>query len=228
MKEGMGHKIIRVILLILIVIFFILDCGVIVFVFKNVPIGETEYSSFQEFRDAGAAGYMYMPEKATEQKYYLSYTGFYLHSIYSFCLEDKEAYDAYMEHLKDYSCTESDVAHPAWDWYSQYEPTNEELEQMDYLQSNYMNMGYKEVLDISRIDKGFANAYGASVSEFVDLEYSLGNFPISMPFDKVIPDEVETYTILYYRPKDTGTRAEGILVNEATRRFVVFYLGAAR
>lgn len=228
MKAGIGHKIIRAILLIFIVVFFVLDCGVIAFIIKNVPIGETEYSSFQEFRDAGAAGYMYMPEGATEQKYYLSYTGLYLHSIYSYRLEDKEEYDAYMEHLKDYSCTEVAVTYPAWDWYSKYEPTDEELEQMDYLQSNYMNMGYKEVLDMSRIDKGFANAYGASVSEFLDLEYSAGNFPRNMPFEKVVPDEIETYTILYYSPIGTGTKAQGILVNEATRRFVVFYLGTAR
>lgn len=228
MKEGIGHKIVRTILILFVILFFVLDCVVIAFIMKNVPIGETEFSSFQEFREAGAAGYMYMPEGATDQKYYLSYTGLYLHSIYSYSLEDKKEYDAYMQHLKNYSCTEDSVSRPAWDWYSKYEPTKEELEQMDYLQNNYMNMSYTEVLDHSRIDKGFANAYGASVSEFLDLEYSLGNFPSDMPFEKVVPDEIETYTILYYRPIDTGTRAEGILVNEATRRFVVFYLGAAR
>ena len=47
-------------------------------------------------------------------------------------------------------------------------------------------------------------------------------------FEKLIDDEINTYTILYYRPKDTGTVSEGILVNEATRTFVIYYFGAAR
>lgn len=225
MKGNIGQKIVRVILIILIVVFFVLDCAVIVFILKNVPRGKTEYQSFQEFRDAGAAGYMYMPETATEQEYYLSYTGTQLHSIYSYRLEDKKAFDSYMQHLKNYSCTKEAVANPAWDWYGNYEPTDEELEQMDYLQLNYESMNYKDVLDIARIDKGFANAYGASVSEFAQIE-SRDRFPLHMSFEDVIPDEIQTYTILYYAPIGDGTKAEGILVNEATRRFVIFYLGA--
>ena len=189
---------------------------------------ETEYESFEEFCEAGAVGHKYMPEKAIEQEYYLNYMGLSLHSIYSFRVEEKEDYDKCMEDLKAFSCTEIAAAHPAWDWYEKYNPTEEELEQMNYVQSNYENMSFQEVLDYSRVGKGFANGYGASVYEFMDLEYSLGNFPRYMDFEEVVPDEIETYTILYYKPFDAGTSSEGILVNEATRRFVIFYCANAR
>lgn len=228
MKESIISKIIRIILIVFIIIFFVADCFLISLFFKTVPVDKMDFNSFEEFQEAGAAGYMNMPEGATEQHYYLSYEGINIQSMYSYKIEDKKVYDRHMEHIKNYSCTDSAATHPAWDWYSIYEGTAQEKEQMDYLIANYKDMSYKDVLSSARIGKGFANGYGASVSEFLNLEYSLGEFPRHLPFEKLVDDEINTYTILYYRPKDTGSVSEGILVNEATRTFVIYYFGAAR
>lgn len=228
MKETIVSKVIRFILIIFIILFFVADCFMISLFVKNVPIGKTEFNSFEEFQEAGAAGYMNMPEGASKQRFYLSYEGINIESMYSYRIDDKKEYDRHMEHIKDYSCTDSAATHPAWDWYNIYEGTEQEKEQMEYLITNYKNMDYKEVLSNARIGKGFANGYGSSVSEFINLEYSLGKFPTFLSFEKLVDDEISTYTILYYRPKDTGSVSEGILVNEATRTFVVYYYGAAR
>lgn len=228
MEGTVGEKVARIFLLFFVIVFLILDCVAVSVIVKTVPIGETEYETFEEFCEAGATGYKYMPSKAIEQKYYLNYMGLSTRSIYSFRVEDKKDYKKCMEDLKAFSCTETAAAHPAWDWYEPYNPTAEELEQMNYVQANYKNMSFQEVLDYSRMGKGFANGYGASVIDFMDLEYSLGNFPRYMDFEAVVPDEIETYTVLYYRPFNTGTSCEGVLVNEATRRFVIFYCANAR
>ncbi len=228
MKETIIGKVIRVILIVFIIIFFVADCFLISLFLKKVPVAKTDFSSFEEFKEAGAAGYMNMPEGAVEQRFYLSYEGINIQSMYSYRLEDKKEYDRHMEHIKNYSCTDSAATYPAWDWYSIYEGTEKEKEQMKDLLTNYKNMDYKEVLSKARIGKGFANGYGASVSEFLELEYSLGEFPRYLPFEKLVDDEINTYTILYYRPMNTGTVSEGILVNEATRTFVTYYFGAAR
>lgn len=228
MKRDRVTKGIQVILILFIIIFFVADCFMMHLFFKTVPINKTDFESFEEFKKAGAAGYMNMPESATEQRFYLSYEGLNIKSMYSYKMEDEEEYDRQMEHIKNYSCSDSAADHPAWDWYEVYEGTNEEKEQMEYLLANYQDMNYQDILSNARIGKGFANGYGASVSEFLDLEYSLGEFPQYLSFEKLVDDDISTYTILYYQPKDTGTVSQGILVNEKTRTFVIYYYGTAK
>lgn len=228
MKGDKVTKGIQLLLILFIILFFVADCYMVYLFIKTVPINRTDFESFDDFKKTGAAGYMNMPEEATEQKYYLSYEGINIKSLYSYKIEDENVYDRHMEHIKNYSCTDSAVEHPAWDWYDAYEGTVEEKKQMEYLVANYQDMSYQDILSNAGIGKGFANGYGASVSDFLDLEYSLGDFPKYLPFEKLVDDDISTYTILFYEPMDTSTITQGIIVNEDTRTFVVYYYGAIR
>ncbi|MBQ3514575.1 MAG: hypothetical protein IJA32_12405 [Lachnospiraceae bacterium] len=196
-------------------------------------LGRKEFSSFEEFCEAGGVP-VYgrtdgtLPEGVKEIHYYLSRTTLYKKSIYSFVIEEEAAYDLFMEEIKDYSCKEYAASNPYWNWDDDNIYTEDELVEMKYLEENYMNMNYKEILSMSRHNKGFANGYGASVKDFLDLSYSLNNFPEGMPFSEVISDNIEDYTVLYYYPQGSGSKSEGILVNEETRCFVIYYFGGAR
>lgn len=195
---------------------------------KNM--GRTEFASFQEFCEAGGvAGYGNNLLKGVEDvRYYFSKTALYKKSIYSFVIENETEYDLFMEELKNSSCKEYAASNPYWNWDDDYVYTEGELAEMTYLEENYGDMDYKEILSMARHNKGFANGYGALVTDFSDLEYSLNNFPTGMPFSEVISDQIEDYTVLYYMPQGSGSKSEGILVNEQTHCFVIYYLGGAR
>lgn len=215
-------------------VFMVLLAGGIFFVKAKNNLGRTDFSSFEEFSEVGGV-MVYgtlsdgnLPEGAKEIHYYLSKTAMYKKSIYSFVMEDEAEYDLFMEEIKNYSCTEHAVSYPYWNWNDDYVYTEDELTEMKYLEENYENMNYKEILSMSRHHKGFANGYGAMVKDFLDLDYSLNNFPKGLPFSEVISDNIEDYTVLYYYPQGSGSKAEGILVNEETRCFVIFYLGGVR
>ena len=220
---------------ILTAIFMVLLAGGIFFYVKSKNnLGRTDFSSFEEFLGAGGVmGYGTssdgnLPEGANETHYYLSKTAMYKKSIYSFVIEDDAEYDLFMEEIKNYSCTEHAVSYLYWNWNDDHVYTEDELTEMKYLEENFGNMGYKEILSMSTHHKGFANGYGAMVKDFLDLDYSLNNFPKGLPFSEVISDDIENYTVLYYHPQGSGSKSQGILVNEETRCFVIFYLGGVR
>lgn len=202
--------------------------GIWFYINAKKNIDRTDFASFDEFCETGGVGYGNLPTGASDIHYYLSKTFMYKKSIYSFVLEDEKEYDFFMEERKDSTCTESEVVHPYWELYGNYDYTENEIEEMKYLEENYGNMDYKEILSISRNKKGFINGYGAFVKDFFDLDYSLANFPQKLPFSEVISDNIEDYTILYYYPQCTGSKTEGMLVNEDTHCFVVYYFGGIR
>lgn len=213
---------------ILISVFFFMIAGVVFLMYRYMPLARTDFSSFAEFKKAGARGYLEMPSGARDLEYYLDYPILYMHSIYSFTLTDETAYDTYMEKIKDYSCNETSASYPAWTRYKDYNYTPEEREEMQYVEENYMNMSYTELLPRSKHNKGFGDGYGAEVEDYLNLQYDFDNFPIEIPFEQVISDSIQDYTILYYKPSGVGYRGEGILVNEETKRFVVFYISGLR
>ena len=212
----------------IIIIGLLLLCGIGFYINARKNIDRTTFISFDEFCEAGGVRYGNLPEGASDIHYYLSKTIMYKKSIYSFVLEDEKEYDSFMEKRKDASCPKSEAVHPYWELYGNQDYTENELEEMKYLEENYGNMDYKEILSISRNKKGFINGYGAFVKDFCDLDYSLANFPQKLPFSEVISDQIEDYTILYYYPQGTGAKTEGMLVNEDTHCFVVYYFGGIR
>lgn len=216
-------------------VIFVVVCGVIAFN-RKYPLKRTNFSSFQEFCQAGWGyqGYSKFPEKAEDVHYYLS-SLFIIAEIrlYSFSLPDDADYDDYMEELKQYSCSDPERSWCGWESYERYQGayfhfSEEELRRMDYLVDNYEDMSYKEILSYDMLPGGFTHGYGANAEDFLDLEYTLAEFPIGLPFEKVIPDDVRSYTILYYHPSGTGSLDYGILVNEAEHRFVVYNAGTIK
>ncbi|MDE7254144.1 MAG: hypothetical protein K2O32_14560 [Acetatifactor sp.] len=208
--------------------------GVITF-FRKYPLKRTDFSSLQEFCQAGWLHMPYheLPENAEDVHYYLSSAFYFVEArMYSFSLPDDADYDDYMEKIKQYSCT--DIEHSCgWEDYELYQGayfhfSEEELRRMDYLVDNYENMSYQEILSYDILPGGFAHGYGADVEDFWDLEYTLGEFPKGLSFEEVIPDDVRSYTILYYHPSGTGSMDYGILVNEAEHRFLIYYGGTIK
>lgn len=195
---------------------------------REMPIARVDFSSFEEFCEVGARGYLDLPDCAEDVKYYLHHPVLYMHCIYAFSINDEEEYDAYMEELKDYSCIELGSAGPEWGWNNGYSYTEDELEEMRYLEKNYEGMDYKEILSMSRHYQGFNNGYGASVKDYIDLERASDSFPDGLPFFKVISDSIQDYTVLYFSPIGVGTVGTGIVVNEKTQRFVMYYYGGIR
>lgn len=213
---------------ILVSVFLIMIAIAVFLMYRHMPLARTDFSSFMEFKKAGARGYLELPAGATDIEYYLDYPILYMHSIYSFTLKDKTAYDTYMEDIKTLSCNETSVSYPAWTRYKDYNYTEDERKEMHYVQENYTGMGYVELLEKSKHNKGFGDGYGASVEDYLNMKYDFDNFPIDIPFEQVIEDSIKDYTILYYKPMGVGYRGEGILVNEETKRFVVFYIAGLR
>lgn len=214
-------------------ILFLLICATIVFGMKRLmPIARTDFWSLEHFEQLGGECCWYeIPDGVQDMKFYLTDTLLYRHSIYAFTIEDEDQYDAFMEYIRAESCYEAAVEYPGWEWnydgIAKY--SEEELAEMSYLQQNHKSMDYTEVLERASKHKfGFACAYGADVEDFVDVEYSLGEFPIGLPFDEVISDDISDYTILNYRPMGTGSVEDGILVNQETHRFVIYYAGQIR
>lgn len=72
--------------------------------------------------------------------------------------------------------------------------------------------------------------YTLSVSEIDDVnsDYELDDFPYHLAFDEVIDDSVDDYTVLYYRPVNTGTSGYAVLINEDTNTVLEYYFAAAR
>lgn len=214
---------------------FVLVCWMIVFMAKRFcPLGRTDFKSMDHFNKLGGEGWRYgLPDGAADVHYYLMDNVLYKHSIYSFTIAEEKKYDSFMEVMRGQSCTSSyAVENPGWEirCYVDWEYSEEELAAMKYLQENHAEMDYKEALKRSSAHKrGFANGYGAAVEDYLDeKEVGLMKFPINLPFDEVISDDIREYTILYYSPTGSGTQGECVLVNQETKRFVIYHTGALR
>lgn len=69
---------------------------------------------------------------------------------------------------------------------------------------------------------GFRAWYGKKVSDCNDTDYTLNNFPVGLPFSKVIDDSINDYTVILYNPKGNGGRSYGIVTDEKDCRIVVY------
>ncbi len=186
------------------------------------PMNQSHFTSFSEYLTEGGEAYVSLPEGATNVRYYLHNPIISKQSVYSFTLTDPLKYDEFMLSLKSKICTPDAAASPAWDRYLDSDYSTEEILQMDEVEKNYQNMPYQELLEKTKHNKGFANGYGAAVTDYCDLLHSIDNFPEDFPFSKVIDDPITDYRILYYKPQGGSRYSEGVLVNEATKTFVVY------
>ncbi len=212
---------------------FFLICGLLGhFAKRTLPIGRTDFDSIEHFEKMGGECWKFgLPDGAQDVKYYLTFAVLYGHSLYSFSIEDEEKYDEFMEFIKSEAISKNYAGTPGWDWYrdGRENCSEEEYNERIYLAQNCAFMDYKEILErASKHKYGFENAYGADVEDFIDLEYELDNFPIGLPYEKVISDDIKDYTLLIYYPSGCGSVTEGIAVNEETHRFVVFYGGTIK
>ena len=66
------------------------------------------------------------------------------------------------------------------------------------------------------------------VSDAANIDYELNRFPVHLPFDKVIDDNINDYVIIVYSPVGTGTSGCGIIANPDTGRIVVYSEGHIR
>jgi len=85
---------------------------------------------------------------------------------------------------------------------------------------------YKEA--VLKEYSGYEHWYGMKVSG-VNKEtpdYSLDDFPFGLPFERIIKDDINDYSIIIYSPEGTGTRQFGVLCNEAEHRVVCYYAAA--
>ena len=214
------------------IVFAIIGVLLCCYVKHSMPNGRTNFESIEQFNELGGRGWPYgLPDGAEDVKYYLTDNILYAHSIYAFTITDETQYDVFMENIRQESCYEAAVNYPGWEQNGNVKNTysEEEQKEMEYLQANHMNMDYKEVLRrASEYKYGFASAYGADVEDYIGEDLGNYDFPIGLPFEEVISDSIYDYTILRFSPMGTGSQEWGILVNEQTQRFVIYYAGQIR
>ena len=196
---------------------------------KTHPSDKIDFTSIEEFKEYGGEVLVDVPEGASDVKYYLDKSLLMYSSIYSFVINDETAYDTFMEKMKEKICSVPEGYHvkPSWECYLE-SFTEEEQEEMGYLKEHYSEMDYKEILSMSRHRYGFMNGYGAMVSDYINMDYSLAEFPMRDCFSYVTEGNLEEYTILKYYPKNSGTSTYGIIVNEGNRQFIVFKFATMR
>ena len=190
---------------------------------------KTNFTSVQDYVDAGGYIYTDVPQSATDIQYYLNDGTFAYNSIISYVVSDEEEYDTFMESIKDdvLSVPEGSTYTPSPEWenYGSDEGTiytEEELEEMMYVEEHYSEMNYEEILSMTDHKFGFYNSYGAKVKDYTNMKYSLAEFPSSDFFESVEEGNVENYTILDYYPSLGGTSEYGFIVDEENRRFIAF------
>ena len=82
--------------------------------------------------------------------------------------------------------------------------------------------------DGSNPGHGYAKWYLMKVRDAANIGDELDRFPVYLPFDKVIDDDINDYDIIVYSPVDTGTSGCGIVGNPNTGRIVVYGEGHIR
>lgn len=75
---------------------------------------------------------------------------------------------------------------------------------------------------------GYGRWYGKRVKDCRDESYTLDDFPVNLPFSEVIDDSIENYEVILYNPRGTGTRSNGVVMNQDTYRVVVYKFDAVR
>ncbi len=87
-----------------------------------------------------------------------------------------------------------------------------------------------DIFDEEQLAYGYAHWYGMKVSDVNndDPGYILDDFPFGLPFEKIIKDDIDDYSILLYSPTGTGTRCFGVLSNDMESRIVCFYADQIR
>ncbi len=191
---------------------------------------KTNFTSVQDYVDAGGFIYTDVPQSATDIQYYLEDSMLVHTSAISYVVSDEEEYDTFMEFIKDdvlgvYEDSPYTPS-PQWEMYSTGENTvytEEELEEMAYVEEHYSEMNYEEVLSMTDHKFGFYASYGAKVKDYTNMNYTLAEFPSLDIFKSVEEGSIENYTILYYYPTLTGSRTSGLIVDEENRKFIAFY-----
>jgi len=218
MKKGKRHVKLSMILLGCISLIALTACG-----------KKTNFTSIQDYVDAGGYIYTDVPQSATDIQYYLEDSMLVHTSAISYVVSDEEEYDTFMESIKDDVLgvyEDSPYTHsPEWDNYAGENKTytEEELEEMAYVEEHYSEMNYEEILSMTDHKFGFYASYGAKVKDYTNMNYTLAEFPSSDIFKSVEEGSIENYTILYYYPTLTGSRTCGLIVDEENRKFIAFY-----
>ena len=190
---------------------------------------KTNFTSVQDYVDAGGFIYTDVPQSATDIHYYLEDSMLVHTSAISYVVSDEEEYDTFMESIKDdvLSVPEGStyIPSPEWDNYAGENTTytEEELEEMAYVEEHYSEMTYEEILSMTDHKFGFYASYGAKVKDYTNMKYTLAEFPSSDIFKSVEEGSIENYTILYYYPTLTGSKTCGFIVDEENRKFIAFY-----
>ncbi len=223
-KKWLPALIVVGVILLIFVVF--ITIGVCKFIKKH-PGETTEFASLEEFEAYGGHVLNDMPEGASDFKYYYNKDLVSCLSIYSFVIEDEAEYEAFVEaySAKFFGEKSEHPVTPHWEYFGN-SYTEEELEEMAYLEEHYYELDYKEILSMSRHEFGFFNGYGAKVRDYTNMSYSLANFPINNDGFKYVEEgSLEDYTILYYYPQNSGSSTSGVIVDEENRKFIVYRFG---
>ncbi len=223
-KKWLPALIVVGVILLLFVVF--ITVAVCKFNKKWHPGEKTEFESLEEFESYIRGEINDIPEGATDLKFYYNYNFVSCVSMYSFVIEDEAEYEAYMEAYSDEYFGEK-IEHsitPFWESYGDSDSyTEEELEEMAYLEEYYYELDYKEILSMSRHKFGFFNGYGAKVGDYTNMSYSLAEIPINNPgFKHLEEGSLVDYTILYYYPQNVGASTSGVIVDEENRKFIIY------
>lgn len=220
-----------IILGIIIALFLALVLALVI-IYKIIFTGsKTEFNSVGEFVSEGGYVYYDVPECAENLRYYYRETPFYgFRSIISFEINDPEEYDIFMEDLKDYVFYNNPNNYysdgtpikfnPGW-WGYDTDPllyTEEELEEMAYLEQNYTDMNYKEMLSLSDHKYGFLHGYGAKLRDYRTSPYN-NAFPVFDWYDYVVDGSLDDYTVINY--DFVNGKGSVVLVDEENRQFVI-------
>ncbi len=87
-----------------------------------------------------------------------------------------------------------------------------------------------DISDEEQLAYGYAHWYGMKVSDVNkdNPDYILDDFPFGLPFERIIEDDINEYSIILYSPCGTGSREFGVLCNDTEHRIVCFYADQIR
>jgi len=75
---------------------------------------------------------------------------------------------------------------------------------------------------------GYAEWYMMNIVDAANIDNELDRFPVYLPFDEVIDENINDYVIIVYSPVGSGTIGCGIIANPDTGRIVVYSEGHIR
>ena len=87
-----------------------------------------------------------------------------------------------------------------------------------------------DISDEEQLAYGYAHWYGMKVSDVNkdNPDYILDEFPFGLPFEKIIEDDINEYSIILFSPVGTGSRQFGVLCNDKEHRIVCYYADQIR